>query len=70
MFLKSLIILLVVLMLISLGSGLYFLMVDQGKAHQKRLLTSLTLRVTLAALLLLLIFYGFYTGQLHSQAPW
>lgn len=58
------------LMLVSLGFGLYYLMVDQGQQPRQRLLTSLIFRVSLALILLALIGYGFVSGQLHSQAPW
>lgn len=69
MLLKFVIVLLFVAVVTSLFSGFYFLVKDQGNAR-KRLLYALGIRITLAALLLLTIGYGFHSGQLSSQAPW
>ena len=44
----------------SLGSGLYFLVRDRGKTD--RTVISLSIRVTLAILLLLLLAAGFVSG--------
>lgn len=68
MWIKPVIVILFVLLLISLGSGLVFLVKDQG--HTRRTLHSLGIRVTLAVTLLAVIGYGFYSGKLHSKAPW
>ncbi len=68
MWIKPVIVILFVLLLISLGSGLVFLVKDQGKT--RRTLHLLGIRVTLAATLMAVIGYGFYSGQLHSKAPW
>jgi hypothetical protein len=68
MWIKPAIVILLVLLLISLGSGFFFLMQDQGRT--KRTLHSLGIRVTLAAALVGVIAYGFYSGQLRSKAPW
>jgi hypothetical protein len=70
MFLKTAIAVLFILMLTSLGAGLYFLMAGKGDSGGRHLLTSLALRALLAVALLALIAYGFMSGQLHSQAPW
>ncbi len=54
--------LIVVVMLgifISLGSGLYFLVRDRGKTE--RMVVSLSIRVALAVLLLVLLALGFIT---------
>ena len=67
--LKVIIIVLFIGLVISLFSGLGFLMKDQGNAS-KRTLYALGIRVTLAAVLLIVIGYGFATGQLKSKAPW
>ena len=69
MLLKVVIILLFIAVLVSLTSGLYFLMKDLGNSR-KRTLYALGVRITLATLLLAAITYGFVTGQLSSQAPW
>lgn len=69
MLLKSIIVFLFIAVVISLFSGLNFLVKDLG-SPKKRLLYSLGLRVSLAVLLLATIIYGAYTGQLNSSAPW
>ncbi|AHL73661.1 hypothetical protein CH92_00530 [Stutzerimonas stutzeri] len=61
--LKAAIILLLVATLISLFSGLFFLVKDEGRTS--RLVTALFVRVTLSALTIALIAWGFYSGQLH-----
>ncbi|MGI9322184.1 MAG: DUF2909 family protein [Pseudomonadales bacterium] len=50
-----------------LGRAFFTLMQDQGKGGN-RTARLLLLRVSLAALLLALVVYGFYTGQLGSTA--
>ncbi len=69
MLLKITIVLLFFGVLASLSSGLYFLLNDMG-SESKRTLYALGIRITLAALLLISIFYGLYTGKLGSTAPW
>ncbi len=68
MWVKPAIVILFVLLLISLFSGLVFLMKDQGST--RRTLHSLGLRVSLAVALIAVIAWGFYTGELRSKAPW
>lgn len=68
--LKTLIILLMLALVISLGSGLYFLMVDQGNLEKKRLFTSLGIRLGLATALIVTIIFGVATGQLGNRNPW
>jgi hypothetical protein len=70
MLLKFLIVVLLLGLLVSLGSGFYFLMMDQGDANKRRLFHSLGVRVTLATTLMLLIIYGVSSGKLRSRAPW
>ncbi|MCA1771558.1 MAG: twin transmembrane helix small protein [Halomonas sp.] len=62
MLLKSLIIIVFIAMLISLAVGAGYLLRDGSSS--KRLLTSLKWRIGFATLLLLLIIYGFWSGQL------
>lgn len=69
MWLKIIIVLLFVAVLISLSSGLIFLLKDVGKPS-KRTLYALGIRITLAALLLFSVWYGFYSGILSNTAPW
>ena len=40
------------------------------RGHGSRVVNALTVRVTLTALTLALIAWGFYSGQLSSSAPW
>jgi hypothetical protein len=54
----------------SLGSGFYFLMVDQGDKTKRRTMHSLGVRLTLACGLAGLIVYGVATGQLGHRNPW
>ncbi|KJH79157.1 twin transmembrane helix small protein [Pseudomonas sp. KSR10] len=61
--LKAAIVLLLVATLVSLFSGLFFLVKDEGRTS--RLVTALFVRVTLSALTIALIAWGFYSGQLH-----
>ena len=68
MWLKILIIILFIALVISLFTGLNFLIKDQGST--RRTWHALGVRLGLAALLMGLLFYGVYTGQLGSNAPW
>jgi len=70
--LKIVIFVLLVGVVVSLFSGLVFLFKDSDRQDSKRTLYALGVRVTLAAALLLTVFYGFYTGQLRmgANAPW
>jgi hypothetical protein len=72
MILKTIIIILLIGVVASLMSGLFFLFKDSEDPKSRRLLHALGVRVTLAALLLSTVFYGFYTGQLRmgTNAPW
>lgn len=68
--LKTVIVIFMVALIISLGSGLYFLMVDQGDKTKKRVFTSLGVRLGLASGLIIVIIYGVATGQLGHRNPW
>lgn len=70
MWLKIIILVLFIGILISLSGALRFLMKDANVPESKRTLYALGIRITLAILMMLCIFYGFYSGILHSQAPW
>ncbi len=52
----------------SLGSGFYYLMVDQGDKTKRRTVNSLGVRVTLAATLIAVVAYGLSTGQLGYRS--
>jgi hypothetical protein len=66
--LKAAIVLLLLTTLVSLFSGLFFLVKDEGKTS--RVVNALTVRVTLTTLTVALIAWGFYSGQLVSQVTW
>ncbi len=68
--LKIIVILLFIGVLLSLGSGLVFLFRDQQEQGSRRTLYSLGIRILLAASLLIVLFYGFSSGQLRLDAPW
>ena len=68
--LKFAIVLLMLALVVSLASGFYFLMVDQGDRHKRRLFHSLGVRLGLAICLAGLIVYGVATGQLGHRNPW
>ena len=68
--LKIAIVLLLLGLIASLGSGFYYLMVDQGDKNKRRTLHSLGVRVTLAATLVAVVVYGVATGQLGHGTPW
>ena len=68
--LKFFIVALLLALVLSLASGFFFLMVDQGDKDKRRTFHSLGVRISLAVCLMLLIVYGVATGQLTSQAPW
>ena len=54
----------------SLGSGFYYLMLDQGDKTKRRTFHSLGVRLTLAVTLMGLIIYGVASGQLGHRNPW
>lgn len=66
--LKAAIVLLLIATVISLFSGLFFLVKDESRSN--RLVIALTVRVSLAAITVGLIAWGFFSGQLVSHAPW
>ena len=66
--LKAIIVVLLVAIILSLGSGAVFFFKDQGEG--KRTLYALGVRVTLAVLLIICLVYGVMTGQLQLNAPW
>jgi hypothetical protein len=68
MWLKIVIVVLFIGLVISLFSGLFFLIQDKGTTM--RTWQSLSVRLLLAVLLMSFITYGFYTGKLGSKAPW
>ncbi len=65
MWFKILIIVLLIAILISLSSGMVFLIKDKGKT--KRTVNALTIRVALSVALFILLFVGYLTGQITPQ---
>jgi len=68
--LKISIIVLVLALLVSLGSGFYYLMKDQGDKTKRRTVNSLGLRLSIGLVLAAVIIYSVATGQLGNRNPW
>lgn len=68
--LKAAIVVFMIALVASLGSGFYYLMMDQGDKTKRRTFHSLGVRLTLAIGLAGLIIYGVATGQLGHRNPW
>ena len=68
--LKAAILILMLALVASLGSGFYFLMVDQGDKTKRRTFHSLGVRLGLAIGLAALLVYGVASGQLGHRNPW
>lgn len=66
--LKAAIVLLLLATMVSLFSGLFFLVKDEGRGS--RVVNSLSVRVALTAMTVALIAWGFYSGQLASHVTW
>lgn len=66
--LKVIIVILLIAIIVSLGSGAVFFFKDQGES--KRTLHALGIRVTLAVLLMLCLTWGILSGELTLNAPW
>ena len=66
--LKAAIALMLTATVVSLFSGLVFLVKDEGNSN--RLVTALTVRGVLAVITVALIAWGFFSGQLVSHVPW
>lgn len=65
---KAAIVLMLIATVVSLFSGLFFLVKDDSSSN--RLVIALSVRVTLAVITVGLMAWGFYSGQLVSHAPW
>ena len=68
--LKAAIVVLMLALVASLGSGFYYLMLDQGNLEKRRTFHSLGVRLAIAATLMGLIIYGVASGQLGHVNPW
>ncbi len=69
MLFKVLIVLLFIGNVVALSGAFITLMQDMG-GSSKRTANLLFIRVSLAALLLLVVAYGVWSGDLNAQAPW
>ncbi|MGI9291925.1 MAG: twin transmembrane helix small protein [Gammaproteobacteria bacterium] len=69
MLIKYLIVAVLIAIIISLGSGLYFLLTEKGES--KRMVNSLTVRITLSVVLFVLLFVAWYFDliQPHPVMP-
>ena len=63
----TLIYIVIPLLLLSLGGGLFFLLIDKGETGRKRTVYLLGLRFFFAALLIILVTIGLYTGELGNS---
>lgn len=68
MWLKLAILVLLLAIVVSLFSGLFFLVKDTNGSA--RLVNALSLRIGLTVAIVLLIAYGFWSGQLAWNTPW
>lgn len=68
MLLKVIMIILIIAMLLSLSGALVALFKNDNES--RRTLKLLTIRVTLASLIILVLIIGFVTGELNQTAPW
>ena len=66
----TLIYIVIPLLLLSLAGGLFFILIDKGDTGRKRTVYFLGLRVFFAALLIILVVIGLYTGELGNSVPW
>lgn len=69
MWLKIIIVILFIANLVALSSAFYTLLVDQGHGG-KRTANLLMVRVGLAVLLIAVVAFGLWSGQLGMSAPW
>ncbi|WP_223630496.1 twin transmembrane helix small protein [Pseudomonas atacamensis] len=65
---KAAIVLMLIATVVSLFSGLFFLVKDDSSSN--RLVIALSVRVALAVVNVGLMAWGFYSGQLVSHVPW
>jgi cytochrome bd-type quinol oxidase subunit 2 len=69
MIIKYLIVIVMIAIVISLGSGLFFML--KGEGESKRMVNSLTVRIALSVTLFVLLFVAWYFGliQPHPLTP-
>jgi len=61
---------LVIAMLLSLSGALKNLFRDQGKSESAQTFKWLAIRVSIAVMIILVVAFGVYSGQLTISAPW
>ena len=66
MWVKAVVLILFLAVIVSLGSGFYFLLTGRSAS----LLSSLKVRISLTVLIMLVITAAWLFGGVHSQAPW
>lgn len=62
---KILIVVLFIIILISLGAALYYLIKDKGST--KRTVNALTIRIAVSISIILLLILGYYTGVIQPH---
>jgi cytochrome bd-type quinol oxidase subunit 2 len=65
MLFKYLVVAVLVAIVISLGSGLYYLLTDKGES--KRMVNSLTVRISLSVALFVLLFVAWFFGLIEPH---
>lgn len=68
--LKIIIVLFFIGLVASLFTGFGFLLKDNGNRSKNGTWIALSVRLVLTLLLIITVYYGVSTGQLHSSAPW
>lgn len=68
MWLKVIMVVLIIAMLLSLSGALVALF--KNEAGSNKMAKLLTLRVSLAVMIVLVLVYGYLTGELTQGAPW
>jgi predicted permease len=66
MLIKYLVVAVLIAIMISLGSGLYFLLTDKGQS--KRMVNSLTVRIALSVALFVLLFISWFFGLIEPNS--
>ncbi|MEX0622849.1 DUF2909 domain-containing protein [Saccharospirillum sp.] len=68
MLLKVIMVVLIIAMLLSLSGALVALFKDEPDS--KRMVKLLTIRVSLAVMIVVVLVYGYVSGELTQGAPW
>jgi hypothetical protein len=67
MLMKAVILLFLIMILYSLGSGLYYLVNEKSRADSDRVVKALTWRIFLSLFLFLLLFAAYLLGWIHPH---